>query len=700
MRTRMNLTKTFPAKSRFEILLAGSVAGIFLISLVYWACAFHHGLPAMTDTLMHAYPDKIFNRGQFRQGILPLWNSMIGCGIPQVANWQSACFYPLTRIFDAFDVSQTFMPLAFLHQALAFAGGFLWLRSRGLSPLGSSLGAFCFSGSALFVRSWAVPHPQAALTWIPWIFWSSSLALKKQGPLPWGLPAIFLALQILAGYPLFVFYTLFLLAVWMILQKPSLKTAVWMFLALLTALCATALQWIPFLDFLPYSHRGGWWKEFPFFNKPAEYLSLIKPDFLGTPGDSRYQGTPANYFFNLYFGLVPLGVVVLDWFLTGAKKTFFSFWNLSAVGFLLWMAGTNFPVLRIFPEKFLELLEPSKSAPLFVFCASTAAAMAVHRWFSAPQKFFPVLTLLLTLSWTLNLLWIPFHLALPLPNPYGMEKNIQTAEQIRNLAGPGRILSLSLENQLTFRGDDAIVRAMKSPVENILVDTNEAWGIRSTSLYLSIFPKSVNNLSRYAYRGFPYRGDLLDIAGVRLFLLPQPLFPPKYREVGKLGENFIFLNNRAAGDLRWVPESETLPDSVSILERISRPGSGWEKKVYLEKNTGGMPEILWRASRPPAARGNVRNSCRISDTLDCPSPGYAVFNETCAPGWRAWVDGKPKPIQRAYGLFMSVETAEKGRHQLDFRYEPVSFRLGLFLSCLSLALLAGLGPVVYFRTRV
>jgi uncharacterized membrane protein YfhO len=44
------------------------------------------------------------------------------------------------------------------------------------------------------------------------------------------------------------------------------------------------------------------------------------------------------------------------------------------------------------------------------------------------------------------------------------------------------------------------------------------------------------------------------------------------------------------------------------------------------------------------------------------------------------MDGKPEPILRAYGFFMTVAVKGGGSHEVDFRYEPVSFRLGLFVS--------------------
>lgn len=78
------------------------------------------------------------------------------------------------------------------------------------------------------------------------------------------------------------------------------------------------------------------------------------------------------------------------------------------------------------------------------------------------------------------------------------------------------------------------------------------------------------------------------------------------------------------------------------------------------------------------------NGNRISLKAVFTKPGYVIFNDSYAPGWHAWVDGNPRPVFRADGLFMAVPLSENGLHQIDFRYEPTSFRLGLFLTMLSL----------------
>jgi hypothetical protein len=68
----------------------------------------------------------------------------------------------------------------------------------------------------------------------------------------------------------------------------------------------------------------------------------------------------------------------------------------------------------------------------------------------------------------------------------------------------------------------------------------------------------------------------------------------------------------------------------------------------------------------------------------------AVFNDTYFPGWNAYVDGKAVPILRANSLFRGV-VVPPGHHTIAFRYEPASLHIGLSISGVTLAALAGFG---------
>src|SRR5262249_23270974 len=61
------------------------------------------------------------------------------------------------------------------------------------------------------------------------------------------------------------------------------------------------------------------------------------------------------------------------------------------------------------------------------------------------------------------------------------------------------------------------------------------------------------------------------------------------------------------------------------------------------------------------------------------SPGLLILGEVFYPGWKAFVDGSPVKLYRAYGLVRAV-SIPKGSHRVSLRYEPVSVRWGALLT--------------------
>ena len=65
--------------------------------------------------------------------------------------------------------------------------------------------------------------------------------------------------------------------------------------------------------------------------------------------------------------------------------------------------------------------------------------------------------------------------------------------------------------------------------------------------------------------------------------------------------------------------------------------------------------------------------------------GLLVLGDAYYPGWEATVNGEPAEIVRANGLFRGVFVPE-GRHEVAFRYRPLSIRGGLLISALGVVL--------------
>jgi uncharacterized membrane protein YfhO len=95
------------------------------------------------------------------------------------------------------------------------------------------------------------------------------------------------------------------------------------------------------------------------------------------------------------------------------------------------------------------------------------------------------------------------------------------------------------------------------------------------------------------------------------------------------------------------------------------------------------------AGTPDMARIVSRSPTRVTIAAIAARDGYLVLGESWAPGWQAWVDGRPAPVLRANYVHRAVALSA-GRHQVEFRYLPSAFRLGLYISVSAIAVLLAL----------
>jgi hypothetical protein len=92
----------------------------------------------------------------------------------------------------------------------------------------------------------------------------------------------------------------------------------------------------------------------------------------------------------------------------------------------------------------------------------------------------------------------------------------------------------------------------------------------------------------------------------------------------------------------------------------------------------------------PGPGGEVRTRNATANTREleamAPAPGLLLISESFAPGWRAWVDGRPAPVYRAGGNLQAVPVPA-GAHTVRLTYLPTSVLAGAALSLATLAIL-------------
>lgn len=104
-----------------------------------------------------------------------------------------------------------------------------------------------------------------------------------------------------------------------------------------------------------------------------------------------------------------------------------------------------------------------------------------------------------------------------------------------------------------------------------------------------------------------------------------------------------------------------------------------------------LPGLVPRAARATGAVGAARIVAYLPErvTVETQSrrTSLLVLTDTYFPGWNATVDGKSVPIRRVDYLLRGV-VVSAGNHRVEFRYEPISWRIGWIISSVALLVLA------------
>jgi len=82
----------------------------------------------------------------------------------------------------------------------------------------------------------------------------------------------------------------------------------------------------------------------------------------------------------------------------------------------------------------------------------------------------------------------------------------------------------------------------------------------------------------------------------------------------------------------------------------------------------------------------------ISQTVTAGASGFLALTDTYYPGWKCFVDGEEKEILLSNYNFRAVRVKE-GEHEVVWRYEPASFRIGLWVSITSVLCLVGIACI-------
>ncbi|MBL7201039.1 MAG: YfhO family protein, partial [Anaerolineae bacterium] len=235
-------------------------------------------------------------------------------------------------------------------------------------------------------------------------------------------------------------------------------------------------------------------------------------------------------------------------------------------------------------------------------------------------------------------------------------------------------------------------------------NTGMVFGLSDVRAYDTVVPQRYVNLFEHVEGSARYRfhllladadSPLLDLMNVKYVLTSQELGGRWVLAYSDTGEVRVYRNRDVLPRAFVVHSVEVVGDKDQSLERITSDGFDFRSRVVLEERPPGWAELP-PPSTPATATITRYEPNRVSVAVATEATGLLVLSDTYDRGWKAAIDGQAAPVYAANHAFRAV-AVPAGVHQVDFSYEPLSFRVAVAVSLLALGILIGISLALWIR---
>ncbi|MEP0765709.1 MAG: hypothetical protein HRF45_04105 [Fimbriimonadia bacterium] len=683
------------------------------------------------DSVAQFYPWRKFLFFHLASGHVPLWNRNELLGTPFLANSQSGVFYPLHWVLAPLGAGWGITVAAFLHLMWAGLGCYVLCRR-----LGCGWGPATLAGVTFELSQWVIAWLQLAsvpttVAWIPWLL----AAVHRVWSLPNATAAVRLAccsaMLLLAGHLQIASYgigaalvfALFLVSSGTCQQPRRRVVGAWSGgMALGVALAA--VQLLPVLEMGRLSHRS----TSPSSEGYQAYVRLAMPTALVglavdpyTAGNPRmgtampnpeiggaYWGPEPLPEYSAYVGLTALvlaGYSVLRICTLGSCG-----WALLTIGIGAWLLalGTDLNRLLYFGiPGWAATGSPARVLCLAALAGAVLAGLGLEQMVrdgrELPADRRRALGVSLVVATGLlsgGLLWW-VTTARPLASP-----SIETASVSRGLMLPllAMVLLVLAWAQRPWGGKGAIAAGI---VVQIALLAPFAADYNSTSKSPDIYP-SFAGLERLQ-EAAPYRVAIVNGDRWNRYIQPPALLPPNsamalgFDEVGGYDSLILkstkerLLDALNGEDSAVMANGNMLFVKPGVMERtddLADTGVRYALVCSLDAGTADGEPLL--VELQPAPMAEVSG---VAADLQWTSPngflirsgvaGPAMVRVAAAPGWVVHNGMQRVPVGRAEPSWLAVDLPE-ALTVSHWRYEPSTYRVGLFLTLLGVAMVSGI----------
>jgi hypothetical protein len=704
----------------------------------------HPGNPLLGDIPQIFHPWMISVRSALRDGDLPTWTPYMFGGHPLLGAAQSAVFSPFTLVGLLLPMPGATVWMAWARLFVAGLGMFVFLRGTGCRWPAAWLGGLLFLLNPFSVVWLEHPESAAMawMPWLLWAGQRAAtgggretavLALAVALELTAGHPE--------TSLKLFVFTGVYALACvwWTRREGASVRRAGQVVGAHLLGALVLAIQLLPFADYLlqsvVFSDRSATLQN-PFTVPPVTVITALVPEFFGRmPGYSfNFDLTRTNPCeMQAYPGIVTWILAALAIVMARGERRvrFFATAGLLAALVMYGVPGfyhlaSWLPLLRVTVLGRFGLVVITCAIVLAAFgldallrigeretarrrLAALTARLAtvgiVAAIVAALIWFWPALAgvRLVTITVVACAAALGFAVtggylvqglaARSIPASVAFPALLAVSVADLFLSGYGFHPAIPARQVFPVLPEIARLQAETTPFRvggwgsAFAPNAAQGYGLQDFRGYDGIWPRRYNDLLREAFgneQPFQTAGDerafrLLDLLNVRyVFATPEDHLPAGRFTRLPWGRAPLYRNEHSF-PRAFLVGAFVVASADEALNLVRRPGLDLSKVVVLEQD-------LPAAARPSPASAN-HDSVRFSRYDDravaisvlAGDRRILVLGDRHDPGWTVTVDGEPAPLLRANYALRAVAVPQ-GRHEIVFKYEPRSVRVGAWIS--------------------
>ena len=687
------------------------------------------------DIGLYFAPMAGFLKQNLNTGRIPLWNPLILCGTPYAGNPQTWPLYPATLLLPFVSADQFLNLTIALHVWIAGLGMYAFAKralTLGTGPALLAAVVFMFGGQ--LVSKEQFPNMVQASAWLPWILLCLDSLLRKRRMSDALALGTVLGLQLLAAHVQMTLLTLYLAAAYGVFvwlrdgthpaasvvppvpgghrdsdqalpsasaplrsaladpedgEKRARRSSAVPLLVASSLTIASALamgQLLPTLALFRDAarHRLSFSVVDRFYLPFNQLGNFVLPHLHGNPYSGDWTGRGNSWETCCYLGVLPFGLALWGGLLACRWPSLQSarFWV--GVFFVsLWMAlgghGGLYHLAYFVLPGFRSFHDPARCLLPACFALSLLAGFGMERLPPISKRSFVTVGLiglafadLAHFGQTLYPLADPAALRPSSPNIALVQGDPDIAAHQARILAPTSGVWLRFTNYKDFR--QSVPGYQSLWADTLTPNLMMPYGLSDAFGYEPVALKNTETAVGNAARAFDPKAS-------------QQQKDEAAALSGALGVKYIAL-------CRATPPETTLSGlaAVRVAPTLAPPGQKYGAKafVFLSRDTLWQPRAhLKRSARAVMLADDGPD--RVTLTFQTSAPDTLVLEDAQAAGWSAWMDGHPVSIAAYDGCLRAVAVPGAGPHRLIFSYAPTPFRLGLYVSLLTLAVLVGAG---------